>query len=239
MGRVYVDSPDEAPEDVTVSEGDRGGYYYETGSGESQTDTEVSSIDELETTELIEDEVELSMTEIDAFHEYKFGDYQAMNSVLRGNDDPMITPEIEESAKKLAETIDESSVEFEEDKTVYRGLDGDIVSQLKENVGETVSLNGITSTTHSPDRAGSFVFSDDEGAVLKIDTDRGLPSYGVSDEFDRSMSTGMGEEVTYPLDEDGWGEEKEVLLGDDWEYEVKGIKSEGETDVIELELVEQ
>lgn len=35
-GRVYVQSPEEAPENADVQEGGQGGYYYETGGGASE-----------------------------------------------------------------------------------------------------------------------------------------------------------------------------------------------------------
>lgn len=36
-GRVYVDDPSEAPDDVQVQEGDQGGYFYETGQTSSDS----------------------------------------------------------------------------------------------------------------------------------------------------------------------------------------------------------
>lgn len=38
-GRVYISSPDEAPEDVNVQEGEQGGYYYESDGATPEAET--------------------------------------------------------------------------------------------------------------------------------------------------------------------------------------------------------
>lgn len=43
--RRYVDDPSEAPEDADVQEGERGGYFYETESGDTTTDAPMPSGD--------------------------------------------------------------------------------------------------------------------------------------------------------------------------------------------------
>jgi hypothetical protein len=55
-GRVYVDDPSEAPDDVNVQEGQQGGYYYETGGGGESGSSGVDGTEQAGVEEALTDE---------------------------------------------------------------------------------------------------------------------------------------------------------------------------------------
>lgn len=60
-GRVYVDSPEDAPDDASVEEGPEGGYYYESEGGSSEPS---DSEDEGEAAPSRSDPVDLNLDSI-------------------------------------------------------------------------------------------------------------------------------------------------------------------------------
>jgi len=166
------------------------------------------------------DPVKVDNISTDSFEEeaiisdYISGGYNQVNNALR-RDGSNYTPRTEEMIDTLNKYINRAD-EFDEPTTVYRGLsaDSEVKQQFSESEeGDFIQLSGFQSTTHDPDIADRFADSDD-GVMLSIETDSGLPIYAVDGVNDA---------------------EEEVLLSHERYYKVKGITETDDGLYVELE----
>jgi len=139
--------------------------------------------------------------------------WQKLGSLADHSDDT-------KQAANLAAKAVERSPEFDP-IVVYRGIKGrssGTAERLKDSVGKTIKLKGLTSTSVREGVAKGFQGL--RGVLMRIRTHKGLPL---------NEAVAPGSEA---------GGEMEVLLGHNWEYRVAGYKDSGKGyDVVDMELV--
>lgn len=246
-GLYYETGSDESDETDGAEDDEAEGDETESNETEDSNEEDESVDDRLKQLPK-SDKVEQNTTEfggtLDAIHGYKFETdvHKRINEYLRGGETE--NPRAERQANLIQRAIDEAP-SFDEPKQVYRAikLDGDEYDEFMDRLegSDEIELEGLTSTSHDPNyiRAftggGPWADEDERSLVFNIETEEGLPIYGVESDETRSV---RGEEISYPLSEEN-NEEEEVLLGHNWTYEVESVERVDDGAMANLKVVEQ
>lgn len=122
-----------------------------------------------------------------------------MNKALRGQTDKMSDAAIKKAlsdAKGFDKAFDKHAKPLDRDATLYRGVSGNALKDLK--VGDTFQDKGIVSTSSSKDWAKTF--AKDGGTVVEVSAPKGTPVMGGP----------------------SWSNEKEIALRSGTKYRVTG-----------------